>query len=458
MPHIPSNVAAAIILLVAQLPAQTTRAFAQQLAATAPSYDFRLELVADGLTAPVDLVSPADGSGRRFVVEQTGLIHILAADGRRLAPPFLDLRDRMAQLTQGFEERGLLGFAFHPGYAENGRFFVTYSAPLRGAAPPGWNYTRRISEFTVSADDGNRADPKSERVLLEQDWPSRKHNGGGLAFGPDGHLYVGFGDGGGVHGVGPEVLFEAFDVPKILGEWDRLAQDTASLYGKILRLDVDRGYPGYAIPPLNPFAGTQGRAEIYAWGFRNPYRLSFDRGALFVTAVGETLWESVYLVDKPGNYGWPIREATHCFDRQQPRNPPLTCPTLGSFAEPLIDPVIEYPNMSVEGEGVEPGLRGVGTAVVGGHIYRGASIPALRGKYVFGDWSLAFAEPSGQIFVASPPAEWGELWGLRKVLDVPGRVLSLGRDGEGELYVLTNDELGPFGSTGKIYKLVRRPE
>jgi glucose/arabinose dehydrogenase len=172
-------------------------------------------------------------------------------------------------------------------------------------------------------------------VLLEIDWPSRKHNGGGLAFGADGLLYVGLGDGGGVHGVGPDILFEAFDVPASLSHWDWLAQDTSALFGKILRIDAGRGYPGYAIPPLNPLVGADGRDEIYAWGFRNPYRFSFDGNALFVTAVGETLWESVYLVDKPGNYGWPIREATHCFDRHRPETPPLTCPERGSSGEPF---------------------------------------------------------------------------------------------------------------------------
>jgi glucose/arabinose dehydrogenase len=456
----PTSIAAAILLLTTHFSALVTTAPAEQRTATASSnsHGLNLALVAEDFTAPIDLVSPPDASGRRFIIDQVGFIHLLAANGQKLASPFLDLRDRMVTLTRGFEERGLLGFAFHPGFAENGRVFVSYSAPLRAAAPAGWNYTRRLSEFTVSAHNANQADPKSERMLLELDWPSRKHNGGGLAFGPDGHLYVGLGDGGAVHGVGQEVLFEAFDVPKAMASWDRFAQDTSSLYGKILRLDVDRGYPAYAIPPLNPLVGASGRHEIYAWGFRNPYRFSFDRGALFVTAVGETLWESVYLVDKPGNYGWPIREATHCFDRLRPKAPPQTCPKTGPYGEPLIDPVIEYPNMSVERDGVEVNQRGVGTAVVGGHVYRGEALPDLRGKYVFGDWSRDFAKPSGQIFVASPSAAWGKLWPLHKVLDVPSRVLSLGRDADGELYVLTNDELGPFGRSGKVYKLIRRPE
>lgn len=411
------------------------------------------QLLAEGFTAPVDLVEPADGSGRRFVVDQVGLVHILDRDGQRLEAPFLDLRDRLVPLLQGFDERGLLGFALHPRFAENGRVFVSYSARLRPGAPQGWNYTRRVAELTVARDDRNRVDLASERVLLELDWPSRKHNGGGLAFGPDGFLYVGLGDGGAVHGVGPEVLFEAFDVPADMHVWDGFAQDTASLYGSILRLDVDRGHPGYAIPPMNPLAALEGRDEIYAWGFRNPYRFSFDGQDLFVTAVGETLWESIYLIDRPGNYGWPIREATHCFDRAQPLKPPASCPATGALGEPLLDPIVEYPNMSVGREGAPPGLVGIGTAVVGGHVYRGAIEP-LRGKLVFGDWSRDFMQPSGQIFVASPPAAWGGLWSIEKVLELETRVLSLGRDRSGELYVLTNDELGPFGTTGKVWRLV----
>jgi glucose/arabinose dehydrogenase len=236
-----------------------------------------LELILDRLTAPVDLLSSPDRTGRRFVIEQTGVVHVLDERGRRAEPPFLDIRDRMLPLSGGFEERGLLGFAFHPAFNVNGRFFVTYSAPLRAAGPSGWNCTRRVSEFMAAADAPDRADPLSGRVILELDWPSRKHNGGGLAFGPDGYLYVGMVDGGGVHGLGPETLFEAFDVPERLGEWDRLAQDVRSLYGKILRLDVNGGYPGYAVPELNPFARGTGRPEVYAWGFRNPYRFSIDR-------------------------------------------------------------------------------------------------------------------------------------------------------------------------------------
>ena len=443
------NAAAAVVLAAAMLQASPANAV-----------ELRLDLVTDGLTAPVDLVEPEGWGGRKLIVDQAGLVHMIEASGQRLDRPFLDLRERMPTLLHGFDERGLLGLALHPDFARNGRFFVTYSAFLREGAPPGWNYTRRLAEFTVMADDPGRADPGSERVLLEVDWPSRKHNGGGLAFGPDGLLYVGLGDGGAVHGVGKDVLHEAFDVPQAYDRWDLLAQDPSSLFGKILRLDVDHGFPGYAIPPLNPLTGIEpGRDEIYAWGFRNPYRFSFDplSGGLFVTAVGETLWESVYLVDRPGNYGWALREGRHCFDRRQPKSPPASCATTGPYGEPLIDPIIEYSNMSVEREGVAVGRPGRGTAVVGGHVYRGKALPELRGRFVFGDWSHDFMKPSGQLFVASPPAAWGEAWTIDKLLDLEGRVLSLGRDAAGELYVLTNDELGPFGVTGKVYRLAAAP-
>ena len=167
---------------------------------------------------------------------------------------FLTCARSMLPLEQNFEERGLLGFALHPQFARNGRVYVTYAAPLRAGAPESWNYTRRVSELTAKPGDPSRIDASSERVLIELDWPSRKHNGGGLAFGPDGYLYIAFGDGGVSHGVGKQVVWEAFNVPAEGLTWDGLAQDRDSLFGKILRIDVDHGFPGYAIPPDNPFA------------------------------------------------------------------------------------------------------------------------------------------------------------------------------------------------------------
>ena len=171
--------------------------------ASEPLPEVAVELVAEGFNAPVFLVAPDDGSGRRFVGEQAGEIYVVTADGERLGAPFLDLREQMVTLLEGFDERGLLGMAFHPDFAQNGLFYVNYSARLRpGSTFTGETaYTRRLSEFRVSTADPDRADPASERVLLEIDWVNRKHNGGGLAFGPDGYLYFGIGDGGGVHGV-----------------------------------------------------------------------------------------------------------------------------------------------------------------------------------------------------------------------------------------------------------------
>ena len=377
------------------------------------------------------------------------------------ATPLLDLRPHLLELKNDFEERGLLGFALHPEFASNGRLYVSYAAPLREEAPAGWNYTRRISELTLAPGE-EQVNLGTERPLIELDWPSRKHNGGGLAFGPDGFLYIGLGDGGGAHGVGPDVIWSAFDVPADQLYWDRLAQDTGSLFGSILRIDVDGGFPGYGIPEDNPFVGRAGRDEIYAFGFRNPYRIAFDRngsGDLLATAIAETLWEAIYLIDRPGNYGWPIREGTHCVDRTAPREPPADCPRHGPDGSPIQWPIVEYPNMQVmhpdtkiDAAGVG-NATGIGTAVVGGRIYRGEALPELQGKLIFADWSAAFEQPSGQLFVATPPPRWRDLWSFEKLLDLDTRVISVAEDADGELYILTSDEFGPFGETGKVFKL-----
>lgn len=421
-----------------------------------PALAVVLEPFVDGLTAPIDLADPNDGSERLFVVQQQGQVLVLDGEGNIADMPLLDLRPRLLELEEGFEERGLLGFALHPDFAENGRLYVSYAAPLRMEAPKGWNYTRRISELTLLS-NADRIDLGTERVLIELDWPSRKHNGGGLAFGPDGFLYIGLGDGGGAHGVGKEVIWSAFDVPKEQLYWDRLAQDTTSLFGSILRIDVDSGFPGYGIPASNPFVGKPGRDEIYAFGFRNPYRIGFDSmgtGDFLVTAIAETLWEAIYLVTAPGNFGWPIREGTHCVDRTQPRNPPTDCPKKGPNGNTLELPIVEYPNMQVMHPDTKIEATGVGTAVVGGRIYRGSTLPELEGKLVFADWSATFERPSGQLFLATPPSTWRSPWSFEKLAELETRIISVAEDAEGELYLLTNDELGPFGTSGKIFRIV----
>lgn len=422
------------------------------LGAALPARAATLELVIEGLTAPIDIADPGDG--RLFVLEQHGLVQVIGADGA-LGAPLLDLRPRLLPLREDFEERGLLGFALHPDFAANGRLYVSYTAPLRPGAPEGWSHTRRISELTLMPGE-TTVGLGTERVLMEIDWPSRKHNGGGLAFGADGMLLIGLGDGGGAHGIGPDVIWSAFEVPPGQLHWDRLAQDLASPFGKILRIDVDRGFPGYGIPPGNPFARGGGMAEVWAWGFRNPYRLGVDArtGAVAVTAVAETLWEAVYLVAGPGNFGWPIREGTHCVDRLAPWAPPADCPRSGAEGWPIADPVVEYPNMQVMAPESTVEAAGLGTAVTGARIYRGAALPDLAGRMIVTDWSASFETPSGQVFAATPAPEYGALWALERIAVLETRIVGLAADRAGELYVLTNENFGPYGQTGRIWRLV----
>ncbi len=433
------------------------------LALQTAAQSLALQLIAEGLTAPIHIEEPADSSGRKFIVQQDGVVRVLRPDNTLAPEPFLDLRPRLLPLEQNFEERGLLGFALHPGFARNGRVFASYSAPLRPGAPQHWNHTRRVSEFSAKPGDLSRIDAQTERVLMEVDWPSRKHNGGALAFGPDGHLYIGLGDGGASHGVGKTVLWEAFNVPAEALVWDGVAQDTESPYGKILRIDVDRGFPGYAIPRDNPFAsGAAGRRDVWAWGFRNPFRIAFDRAdaSFYVTAVAETLWEAAYRVRGPGNFGWPLLEGTHCVDRLKPRQPPAQCATLDSAGKRIELPVVEYPNMQASHPQTRLGIAGVGTAITGAVRYRGREIPELAGQLIVADWSADFKVPSGQIFVAQPSdagvASAPALWPYRRVLQIDSRIIGLAESATGELLVLTNETFGPYGTTGKVFRLVRK--
>jgi glucose/arabinose dehydrogenase len=436
---------------------------APQVAAPAPSLSARdgenppgvgIRLVAEGFTQPVVLVHANDGSGRLFVADQIGLIRILNRDGTSRPEPFLDIRAKLVALNPRYDERGLLGLVFHPQFRRNGRFFVYYSKPLRPGAPAGFNHTSRIAEFHVSSDP-NRADPLSERTILEVDKPQSNHNGGTIAFGPsDGYLYISIGDGGGANDVGLGHVPSWYAKNAFSN-----AQDlTHNLLGKILRIDVDRGTP-YAIPRDNPFVG-RGLPEIYAFGLRNPWRFAFDRDedhALIASDAGQNRWEEIDLIRKGGNYGWNVKEGSHCFDASRPTMDLPSCPSAMPDGTPLLDPVVEYPNAA---------QGGLGAVVVGGVVYRGERIDQLEGQYIFGDWNRTFlGAPSGQLFIATPQS--AGTWPMRKLFiatspdgELHHRVLAFGEDRRGEVYVLTGDNSGPSGTTGKVFILIAtgRPE
>ena len=364
---------------------------------------------------------------------------------------FLDLHDRICKLSQGMEERGLIGLALHPQFKSNRKFYVVYSAPRRDSAPADWDHTMRLCEFRASAQDMAVAAPDSERLLLEIDEPDWNHNSGRLAFGPDGYLYMTVGDGGAPNDVG-----RRGHAPEGNG------QNLKTLLGKILRLDVSKGAP-YAIPSDNPYAdGKRGLPEIYAYGLRNPWGVSFDRGGshdLIVADVGQDRWEEINIIVNGGNYGWRVREGFDGFDPKNPLQAPADAPKAGADGKPFIDPVLVY--KTLRGRGTDP--LAFGTTVTGGYVYRGKALPHLAGKYVFGDWSRSMGLADGTLLVATRPAQTGgaEKWTVEPlaVKDFPGGrikafVWALGEDEEGELYVLTNGANLVTGTRGKVFKLV----
>jgi glucose/arabinose dehydrogenase len=408
------------------------------LAAAKPA----LKLVAENFVSPTVLV-PID-RGRNLIADQLGQIHLLNKDGKLAEKLVIDLASRMAGYnTNAFDERGLCGLAVHPGFSANRKFYAYYSAPLRKSAPTNFNHTARLSEFTLSADNtaGN------ERVVLEIDMPAFNHHSGRMAFGPDGLLYLSVGDGGGGNDVG------VGHSPQGNG------QDTSKLLGKVLRLDVDRKDAGkeYAVPTDNPFVKGGGAPEIFAYGFRNPWGLSFDRGGergLFLADVGQDSWEEIDLVKKGGNYGWNVREGFVCFNPKDARKPPEECPKVGANGEPLIDPIVAYKNFRKFTK--DPDAKGI--SITGGYVYRGKAFPELTGKYIFGDWSRNFVKADGVLYVASQAAD-GK-WTM-SALEVAGKpdgaigqfILAFGEDADGELYLLTNTTSALRGKNGKVWKL-----
>ncbi len=408
----------------------------------------RLEPVAAGLVAPVHLDHAGDGSGRLFIVDQIGTIRIVK-NGNLLTTPFLDVRGLLPPLSPGFDERGLLGLAFHPNYSSNGRFFIRYSAPRAGdPSEPCFGTSRGcheeiLAEFSVSSNP-DVANPVGT-ILFRIDEPQFNHDAGGVAFGPDGFLYFTLGDGGGAHdGLA--------DTPPSHGPIGN-GQNINTALGAILRIDVD-GPPQpprpYAIPSDNPFVGRDGVDEIYAYGMRNPFRFAFDDGPggdgrLFLADVGQNLFEEIDIVVRGGNYGWVIKEGFSCFDPLNPRNPPATCASTGPLGEPLLDPIVDY----AQADG--------GIAVIGGYVYRGARSPGFAGRYVFGDFSGSFGRPSGRLYFLVEP-EPGTFEIREMILgpdDVPyGRYLKgYGEDEKGEVYALGSTALAPVGSTGIVHRI-----
>lgn len=345
------------------------------------------QAVVSGLERP--LAVTGDGQGRLLVLEQPGRVRLVDASGL-LPQPFLDIS---AQVGSRGNEQGLLGIALHPDYSQNGFFYLNYT-DLQGDTV--------IARFSA---DGPRASasPDSQLVLLRVDQPFANHNGGSLAFGPDGYLYIGLGDGGSAND------------PRGYG------QNLNTHLGKLLRIDVNQGEP-YAVPADNPFQGSRQKPEIWAYGLRNPWRFSFDRatGDLFIGDVGQNTWEEIDFLPAgaPGgtNFGWNYREGMHAFQGQAPAD------------QALVDPVFEYKHPT-------------GCSVSGGYVYRGAALPAMQGIYLFGDFC------NGKI--------WGLLRGAdgqwqNQLLFQSGAFLSsFGEDDLGELYITDN-------AAGVVLKLVNK--
>jgi glucose/arabinose dehydrogenase len=355
---------------------------AQETAPPDPSA-YRLTEIVSGLSRPIYMTHAGDESDRLFVLEQAGRIRLIV-DGVVQNTPFLDISNLSAQdILSGYSERGLLGLAFHPNFAENGQFIVHYNDRSGGTV---------IARYRVSADNPDVADPTSAAIILTHSQPYANHNGGQIDFGPDGYLYISLGDGGSG------------------GDPQNNAQNPASLLGKILRIDVDSESP-YAIPNDNPISTVNPdlAPEVWAWGLRNPYRFSFDRatGDLYIADVGQNQWEEINFqpADSPGgqNYGWRVFEGNHRYSNE---------------AEPAnaVFPIAEYNHSG-------------GCSVTGGYVYRGELLPDLQGIYLFGDWC------SGRIWTTYRDAEGA--WQTNELMANTGLAISsFGVDESGEMYVV----------------------
>ncbi|PCI05698.1 MAG: hypothetical protein COB78_03660 [Hyphomicrobiales bacterium] len=422
--------------------ALTTGLIVAGAAASNAEIKIKLEPLVTGVNAPLAMVQP-NGDDRKFVIEQFGKVRIINAAGELQPTPFLDIRNLIVDQFHDFDERGLLGLAFHPDFKTNGKFYVAYSTRRDPQGDLGvlfwWDHSNVVAEYTVSADDENVADPNSGRIISRINWPQFNHNGHWLGFGPDGYLYMSVGDGGYANdwGIGHNVT-------------DGNGQDLSVLHGKILRLDVNKSMDGnnYAIPADNPFVGNDdARKEIYAYGLRNPWRCSFDMkdGRLFCGDVQQNSYEEIDIIKAGANYGWRRKESTHCFDYAAPDNHPASCDSEG-----LVDPIMTYNNCTAKPNGC------LGISVTGGYVYRGGTA-AWDGKYIFGDWSKSFAEMDGQIFFGTEGADGKWSMEVATVVGMDGKkpyILAFAQDAAGEVYALTSVTTGPNGSLDTIYKIV----
>jgi glucose/arabinose dehydrogenase len=411
-----------------------------------------LQSIASGLTAPVDLAAAPDGSGRLFVVDQTGHVSIIK-NGQINAADFLNVSNRLVNLNAGYDERGLLGIAFHPGFADSAsagfrKLYTFTNEPVSGAAdftvPMNGSPNNQvvIAEWQISASNPDAVDPTTRREVLRIDHPQSNHNGGQIAFRPgEPYLYISLGDGGAANDVGD-------GHNAAIGN----AQDTSRVLGKILRIDpLDPAINNtadavskngrYRLPATNPFVSGGGLAEIYAYGLRNPFRFSFDAasGKFFVGDVGQNNVEEVDAVELGKNYGWNRKEGTFLFNSSN-----------GSVSRDAV-PNPAYTNPLAEYSHAE------GSAVIGGIVYRGAEVPALMGKYIFGD--LAGGGTLGRLFYLDD-LNSSTIYELR--IGNAERALGLylkafGRDANGEIYVLAGSVEGPRGNGGSVFKLVSAP-